>query len=257
MPPVARWRWWVHLILIGGYFVPPLFLHHNRTRPDLTNNSGGLIFVSTLDIVFFALVFLVAVRISRATRDDLYLRWRPSWGVVPLGFAYSLAIRLVTAVAAVIVVVVVVAAAGVQPAQVQQFISENRPQLERIADPAVMQSNPTYYWLTITLISFFNAGIREEFWRAGTLAALRALFPATFGSIGGQIVAVGFIAILFGAGHVGMGWLAAVIAGALGFMLGIIIILYRSVWPAVFAHGFFDATTFAALPFIMRHLHGG
>lgn len=245
------------MILIGGYFIPPLLFYPARTRPFLTNNVSGLIFVSALDILVFALVFLVAVRISRATRDDLYLRWRPGWEVVPLGFVYSIAARLLTAVVAVFVVAVLVAAAGIQPAQLQQFMSENRPQLERIANPAVMRSNPLYYWLTITLISFLNAGVREEFWRAGTLAGLRALFPATFGSVRGQIVAIGFIAILFGAAHANLGLVAALIAGALGLMLGIIIILHRSVWPAVFAHGFLDATTFAALPFLMRYLHGG
>jgi membrane protease YdiL (CAAX protease family) len=253
--PVARWRWWVHLILIGGYFIPSLFFYPARIGPELTNSAAGLLVVSAIDILFFALVFAVAVRISRATRDDLYLRWRPGWSVVPLGVGYSVAIRLVTAVVA-IIVVALVAVAGVQPEDLRHFMDENRPQLERIANPEVMRSSPAYYWLSITLISFLNAGIREEFWRTGTLAGLRALFPGTFRSVGGQIVAAGGIAILFGAAHARLGFIAAVVAGALGFMLGIIIIFHRSVWPAVFAHGFFDAATFAALPFIIRHLNG-
>jgi membrane protease YdiL (CAAX protease family) len=253
--PVSRWRWWLHLILIGGYFVPSLFFHRAQTRPNLTNSAAGLVFVSAIDILFFALVFLVAVWISRATRDDLYLRWRPARSVVPLGLVYSVAIRLVIAVVAVIVVALV-AVMGVQPDDLRHFMSENRPQLERIANLEVMQSSPAYYWLTITLISFLNAGIREELWRTGTLAGLRALFPGTFGSFGGQILAAGWIAILFGAAHARLGFVAAIVAGALGFMLGIIIIFHRSVWPAVFAHGFFDAATFAALPFIIRHLNG-
>ena len=34
--------------------------------------------------------------------------------------------------------------------------------------------------------------------------------------------------------------------------LGVIMILHRSIWPAVLAHGFFNATTFALLPLIAR-----
>jgi membrane protease YdiL (CAAX protease family) len=36
----------------------------------------------------------------------------------------------------------------------------------------------------------------------------------------------------------------------LGFCLGLIMIFHRSIWPAVMAHGFFDATTFAILPWV-------
>ncbi|MEY2496195.1 MAG: hypothetical protein QOJ45_2687, partial [Verrucomicrobiota bacterium] len=52
--------------------------------------------------------------------------------------------------------------------------------------------------------------------------------------------------------------LAAIGAGVLGLMLGIIIILHKSIWPAVIAHGMFDATTLALLPWWIekaRHLH--
>jgi membrane protease YdiL (CAAX protease family) len=42
--------------------------------------------------------------------------------------------------------------------------------------------------------------------------------------------------------------IAAIGAGLLGLMLGLIIVLHKSIWPAVIAHGLFDATTFALLP---------
>jgi membrane protease YdiL (CAAX protease family) len=121
-----------------------------------------------------------------------------------------------------------------------------------------MRSNPAYYWLTITLVSFVVAGVREEMWRAGTLAAMRALWPRAFGSTLGQCLAIGLIAVAFGAMHLRMGVLAAVGAGVLGLMLGIIIILHKSIWPAVIAHGVFDATTLALLPWSIekaRQLH--
>jgi membrane protease YdiL (CAAX protease family) len=55
-----------------------------------------------------------------------------------------------------------------------------------------------------------------------------------------------------------MGPLASIMAGILGLGLGAIMVLHRSIWPAVIAHGMFDATTFAFLPLIadlMRHSH--
>ena len=67
------------------------------------------------------------------------------------------------------------------------------------------------------------------------------------------------IAVVFGAMHLRMGVLAAVGAGVLGLFLGLIIVLHKSIWPAVIAHGLFDATTLALLPVWMekvRHLQG-
>jgi membrane protease YdiL (CAAX protease family) len=106
----------------------------------------------------------------------------------------------------------------------------------------------------VTLVSFVVAGLREEIWRAGTLAAMRALWPRAFASRGGQYLAVTLIAVLFGAMHLGMGIIAAFMAGVLGFLLGVIMILHRSVWPAVIAHGLFDATTLAILPWSLEKL---
>lgn len=72
---------------------------------------------------------------------------------------------------------------------------------------------------------------------------------------GGEILAVLIIAIVFGAAHIGMGGLAAVMAGVLGVFLGLIMVFHRSIWPAVLAHGFFDATTMALLPWVMDLMH--
>jgi len=97
------------------------------------------------------------------------------------------------------------------------------------------------------------AGLREEIWRAGTLAAMKALWPTIFTDRDGQIAAVAVIAIVFGMAHLAMGLLAAALAILLGFFLGVIMVVHRSIWPAVFAHGFFDAATFAMLP-SLHHL---
>ena len=83
------------------------------------------------------------------------------------------------------------------------------------------------------------------------IAGMRALWPRFFGSRLGQIAAVSVGAIIFGFGHLPMGGLAVVITAVLGFCLGLIMVLHRSIWPAVIAHGVFDATTFALLPWLM------
>ena len=78
---------------------------------------------------------------------------------------------------------------------------------------------------------------------------MRALWPGAFMSRTGESIAIVLIGVAFGAAHLPMGALAAVAAGLIGIFLGIIFI-HRSIWPAVIAHGLFDATTFALLPLI-------
>jgi len=253
----ARWRWWIHLILIGGYILPriALELEFPREHPALSTSTGGLILVSLLELAVFALVFGVACLISRPTREQLFLRWRPGWWVVPLGIGYSIAIRLAAALAVFAVVVFMIATHVFTPAQAQQFMVTNRPDVEKLVDVNAMRQNAAYFWITVTFVSFVVAGLREELWRAGTLAAMRALWPRAFGSLGGQIAAISLIAVVFGAAHLQLGVIAAVIAGILGLLLGIIIVIHRSIWPAAIAHGLLDATTFALLPFMIQKLH--
>jgi membrane protease YdiL (CAAX protease family) len=185
------------------------------------------------------------------------LRWRPGWWVVPLGIGYSIALRIGLIMVAVAVIVVLAATQTVTPEKVQEYVHANRPDVEALVSVPAMRSNPVYFWLTITLVSFVVAGIREEMWRAGTLAAMRAIWPRAFGSPMGQSLAISLIAVAFGAMHFPMGMLAAVGAGMLGLLLGLIIIAHKSIWPAVIAHGVFDATTMALLPWWIekaRHL---
>ena len=104
------------------------------------------------------------------------------------------------------------------------------------------------------MVSFGVAGLREELWRSAFLAGLRALWPQRFGSRAGQIAAVAIAAIVFGFGHLGMGLLAVLFAGLLGFGLGLIMVFHRSIWPAVIAHGMFDATSLALLPWVAEKL---
>jgi len=70
----------------------------------------------------------------------------------------------------------------------------------------------------------------------------------------GRIWAVAIAAVVFGLGHLALGPLAVGAAALLGLGLGLIMVLHGSIWPAVFAHGMFDATTFALLPLALEQL---
>jgi membrane protease YdiL (CAAX protease family) len=256
-----RWRWLIHLLILGVYPMLGLLFRANsgqlQQAPALSGNVRGLLFVSGVELLVFSIFFAVACLVSRASREELNLRWRPGWWVVPLGIGYSIALRIGLMVVAVAVIVVLAATQTVTPQKVQEYISANRPDVEALVSVPAMRSNPAYFWLTITLVSFVVAGIREEMWRAGTLAAMRAVWPSVFGSRVGQCGAIALIAVAFGAMHLRMGVLAAVGAGVLGLMLGVIIVVHKSIWPAVIAHGVFDASTLALLPWWIeqaRHL---
>jgi len=252
---VSRWRWWVHLAVIGGYFVPgiPLALLHVRHRPGLTSNALGLLIVCSTQILLFSVVFGVGWLASRASPEELLLKWRPGWAVIPLGISYSIAIRLAIAILAFGIAFFLLATGLVSREFLQQFFTNSRPDVRRLVDISAMRNDPVYFWLTLTLSSFVVAGLREETWRAGTLAAMKVLWPTIFADRDGQIAAVALIAIVFGMAHLAMGLLAAVMAILLGFFLGVIMVVHRSIWPAVFAHGFFDAMSFAMLP-SLHHL---
>jgi membrane protease YdiL (CAAX protease family) len=258
---VSRWRWWIHLLLIGGYPILTMTLawrRHAPHHPALTNTPRGLLIVCAVELALFAFVFALAWMASRASREELLLPWRPGWSVVPLGIAYSVAIRFAVVVVIVVVVGILATFRVLTPQDLQEFTTSNRPDVERIVDVSAMRKDPVYFWLTITLASFVVAGVREEMWRGGTLAAMRALWPDTFGSRAGQLAAVSLVAIVFGAAHLEMGMFAAVVAGLLGLLLGVIMVWHRSIWPAVIAHGFFDATSMALLPWSferLRQLH--
>jgi len=218
--------------------------------PALPSDFSGLLVASGFALLTFLVVFGLGWLASRATRDQLLLPWRPGWWVLPLGMGYSVGIRLAAGLGLGIFFVAMIATRTISPGEVEQFATDNRPQIEAVVDVNALSENPAYFWFTVTVVSFVVAGLREELWRAGFLAATKALWPGVFGSKFGQMLAVTLGAIIFGLGHLPMGILAVIMAGVLGLCLGTIMVMHRSIWPAVLAHGFFDATTFAILPWV-------
>lgn len=81
---------------------------------------------------------------------------------------------------------------------------------------------------------------------------MKNVWPRQFSSILGRLGAVAIAAVIFGSAHISMGILAALMAGILGLGLGVIMVLHRSIWPAVLAHGFFDATSMALIPWALE-----
>ena len=148
--------------------------------------------------------------------------------------------------------IVLIGARLLTPESLQMFLSAHRPDLEALVDLAALRNNPVYFWLTVTVVSFVVAGLREELWRSAFLAGMGALWPQHFGSRAGQMLAVFIGAVIFGGAHLSMGIMAALMAGLLGLGLGAIMVGHRSIWPAVLAHGLFDATTCAMLPLVMH-----
>lgn len=248
------WRWWAQLILLGLFFLPVSLLQVRQARstPALSLSSQGLLSVSAVQFAIFAGVFGLACFLTRPTREDLLLHWH--WSAPPLGLGYSLLFRVGLAILALGAVLVAMAAGWLHSQDIQKVAQANAPRIDRIVSVHSLQVDRTYFWLTITVVSFLVAGLREEFWRVGVLAALRRLAPRWFGSKRGQYFAIVLIAIGFGAAHFGQGLVAAIMAGILGVFLGIIMVYHRSVWPAVFAHGCFDATTFALIPLFHAQL---
>lgn len=217
----------------------------------LSSTVAGLLTVCGLELLQFSVVFGLGWLASRASRDALLLRWRPGWWVLPLGVGYSVALRMAVGLVMAAVAIFLIVTKVVDPESLQKFVGENRPEVETVVDINAMKQSPAYFWLTITLVSFVVAGLREELWRSGFLAGLRALFPRAFGSRRGEVLAVFLIAVVFGAAHLNMGILAVAMTGVLGIFLGLIMVYHRSIWPAVLAHGFFDATSMAVLPWAM------
>ena len=218
--------------------------------PALGTDARGLLLASGLTMGMFAAIFALGWSASRATADDLRLRWRNGWRTWPMAIGYSVALRLLAGVAVVVVGVFLVLSGRVKRDDLSGFIETSKPDVEAVVSVGSLGDNKAYYLLSLTLVSFVVAGLREELWRSATFAGLEKLFPSVARSWGGKAAAIGLTAVAFGLGHWPQGWLAMILTGVLGLGLGTIIMVHRSIWTAVLAHGFFDATSLALLPLL-------
>lgn len=252
-PPLpSRTGWWVHLALLLGF---PILLGlfasmsgSERNGPVLDANVSNLLQVVVVELAIFAVVFLSACRFSRAGADQLLLPWRDGFWPWLRGAGYSIALRVFVGMIVFVCVALYAAFNKVDENSVRAL----QPKVEVLIDMKALVNDPVYLLLNLTLVSFVMAGLREELWRAGMLAALRNLWPQHFGTLKGGIAASALVAIAFGLGHAPQGPGAVGMTAVLGFGLGAIMVYHKSIWDAVLAHGFFDATTFAGLYLVLK-----
>jgi membrane protease YdiL (CAAX protease family) len=245
-------RWWVHLLVLTTYPVSlgalGVISNVRDDAPMLPPSVSGLLLTALVELLVFGGVFSIAWFASRARASELLLAWTAGVRHVWRGLVYSIVLRALLMLASALILVAVYLIAGESPAAVEQL----RPAVENVVNAEAL-ADPLYFVLTLTLISFVVAGFREELWRAGMLAGFAALFPQMFQIQRGRIAAAAMVAIAFGLGHVNQGLGGVLMTTALGLGLGLIILRHRSIWDAVFAHGFFNATTFAFLYVVARY----
>ena len=243
----SKTGWLIHLLLLVLY---PVVLAILGSRGDgarvgtlLPGTLEGLVWMCVIELGIFGAVFCTAWTVSRASPEELLLRWQKGLRPVILGLTYSVGLRIGVGVIAAIAIALAMAAGG----SVEAVAEKMRPQTEVLVDAAALIGQPLYFGLMLTVVSFVLAGLREELWRAGVLAGLAGLFPRQFSTTPGKFMAVALAAIVFGLGHLSQGWGGVGLTASLGMGLGAIMVLHKSIWEAVFAHGFFNAASFAML----------
>jgi membrane protease YdiL (CAAX protease family) len=265
-PRHPRWRSWVALLVLAPYplllgivlpwtFKQPWFLQFTgwESAPSgsiLPKTVGDLFVLAAENLLIFALFFLLACAFRGFNRGELFARAEGWWQPWAWGLLHSAALRILVAVA-VMTVLGILVAAGHLTGHSPEALKEFRPNVEKLVEPGALR-NPVYLLVATTLISFVVAGLREELWRAGVLRQLFDLLPDRGQSTQGRVTAVVLAAVVFGLGHWPQGPAGVVLTGTLGLGLGAILLCHRSLWVAVLAHGFFDATSFALLALVER-----
>lgn len=249
-PPVARWR--SILMVLALLVMPPLLglVGESRTgaTPDavaLPSTVSGLLQVCMLNAVLFLVLAAGVAALGRPSWAELWARSRCGWQAWALGLGYSVAFRIglgVLLTAAVAFKTLVLFFQGKKLESLEGF----RPQIENMLDPTVLR-DPVYLLLVTTVVSFVVAGLREELWRAAVFAGLERWRRGILSTWKGRALASALAAVVFGIGHLPQGISGVFLTGTLGFGLGLILLGHRSLWVAVLAHGFFNATSFVLL----------
>ena len=280
-PVRPRWRSVAFLLLVGFY---PLILGvlsrfldlgGAPRGPALPPTIVGLVTVCLESVAIFALFFGAGAWVGRPTRKELF--WHPMrlWDWI-WGALWSVGVRLgaVAVVYGALAPFLMVealkskaAGGGAAGPSVEERLQEFRPKLESLLQFDAL-ADPLYLFLAVTLLSFLTAGLREELWRAGFMAAVRDLLPRSWWAPcprkpsepwlrwqlrrrGPTVLVAGLAAVIFGLGHLPQGVGGVILTGVVGFILALVMMGHRSLWAAVIAHGFFDASTFVLLAVIV------
>lgn len=281
-PSRAAWRSWVFLGVVGFY---PLLIGilgsyvqgaAPSSGPALPRDVRGLILTCLESFGMFALLFAAGWFFGRPRREELFLApirwWDALWG-----FLWSVGLRIGAAVSLVLFGVVATAwrmlqkgaAAGDGAKEFQKAMEGARPKVEALVDFPALE-DPLYVLVACTLLSFVTAGLREELWRAGFLASFQGILPkdwlrrfgerpaedpfrAAMRRLALHGPAILLASVVFGLGHLIQGPGAVLLTGTVGLVVGAAMVLHRSLWTAVLAHGFFDATSLFFLALVYRY----
>ena len=246
--PIARWRWWVALILVGSFPVLAALSSTRRAGHDghgeatLPKSVEGLLLVGGLQFGFILLLFGLSWLFSRATKDELWLRWRT--GIAPIwqGALYSIGLRVLSALP-LIAIAMVLLKLGFSERELKAWMQGNKPQTEGLGD-SVRAGSLLYKATILTFFSFIVAGLGEELWRGATMRALLEIAPRKLSPFVKNASVVIVSSVVFGVGHLYQGVIGVLVTTVLGFALGALTLHHRSIWPSVIAHGCFDASTF-------------
>lgn len=256
---VPLWRWWVSLLIIGSSPLLAALSSARRASNEqimLPKTIIGLLLFCALQLAAFGIVWGVAWVFSRASKDDLLLRWKDGWKTVGCGVLYSVGMRLgiiVVVIALATIILTVLSLFGFKPEAMIAAFKNSQPDVSKIFSPAFTHGSPLYRFLLITLVSFVVAGLREELWRSATMLGLQRVAPRHWSPTAKNVLALGASSFLFGMGHWYQGLAGVVLTAVLGVALGSITLYHRSVWPAIIAHGCFDAASFLMLGLVVKH----
>ncbi len=252
--PGSRLAWAIHLVILGAYPLVMAALSFSSGEGDggaaLSPSLGQLFAVVVSELVLFSLWFGAAWWFSRVSLQGLLFRWNHALFTPVYGFLYSIGLRVGVGIAVLATLLVI---AGIGGESIDEIADGFRPDVGKVVDTDQLGSDPVYLAVNCTIVSFVLAGFREELWRVGMIVALFALFPRLDQSVKGRLAAIAFVAVLFGLGHAVQGAGAVVMTALLGLGLGGIIVYHRSIWEAVIAHGFFDASSFFMIFVIKRY----
>jgi hypothetical protein len=253
-PALPIWRRASAFILLAGY---PLLLSVISTaldRAGLKAPKGATLLPTELaelwisaaeNLFVFGVWFAAAAWLGRLHPRELHADRRPKPSAVLWGLGWSIALRLALAALLFLVIGIILITHGIKDLDAD-FIQKLRPRVENLVSPESLRS-PWYLFTNLTLVSFVLAGLREELWRAGMIAAGINLLSKRWRGTRGQVLLVFVSSVVFGLAHLPQGWGGVVMTGVLGLGLGSILVFHRCLWIAVLAHGFFDASTFVVL----------
>ena len=248
-PRRARWRWWVALFLVGAFPFAAALSSTVRVKRNsggeatLPSSVEGLLVAGALQLAIILFFFGLSWLFSRATKSELWMNWRT--GLAPLwqGALYSIGLRFLPLLPF-FAVAIVLSLLGYTPEAAVKWLNANRPQTDGIGD-SVRAGSALYKALMLTFFSFVVAGFGEELWRVATMRSLLEIAPHRLSPLLKNSIAVLISALVFGIGHLYQGVVGVGITAFIGIALGAITLHHRSIWPAVIAHGCFDAASFA------------